>query len=74
MVPDVKHNKAYISFVLVHSEWRRGGIGTYMIYHLPYLFDLPPWALIKFLDLESGRLFEAGRLLNFHHFKQVKYV
>ena len=38
--------------------------------------------LIKFLDLESGRLFEvgayskfkAGRLLNFHHFQQVKYV
>ena len=24
--------------------------------------------LIKFLDLEGGRLFEAGRLLNFHHF------
>ena len=34
MVPDVKYNEAYISFVLVHSEWRRGGIGTYMIYHL----------------------------------------
>ena len=28
-------------------------------------------ALIKFLDLESGRLFEAGRLLNFQHFQQV---
>ena len=41
---------------------------------LPYLFDLLPWALIKFLDLESGHLFEAGRLLNFHHFQQVKYV
>ena len=39
--------------------------------HLPYLFDLAPWALIKFLDLESGRLFEAGYLLNFHHFQQV---
>lgn len=34
MVPDVKYNEAYISFVLVHPEWRRGGIGTYMIYHL----------------------------------------
>ena len=22
----------------------------------------------------GGRLFEAGRLLNFHHFQQVKYV
>ena len=27
---------------------------------LPYLFDLPPWALIKFLDLESRRLFKVG--------------
>ncbi|XP_073259585.1 cysteine-rich protein 2-binding protein-like [Porites lutea] len=34
MVPDVKYNEAYISFVLVHPEWRRGGIGNYMIYHL----------------------------------------
>ena len=47
-----------------------------------YLINRPSWALIKFLDLESGRLFEvgaynfeaAGRLLNFHHFQQVKYV
>ena len=28
--------------------------------HLPYLFHQPPWALIEFLDLESGRLFEEG--------------
>ncbi|XP_078354545.1 cysteine-rich protein 2-binding protein-like isoform X2 [Oculina patagonica] len=34
MVPDVNYNEAYVSFVLVHPEWRRGGIGTYMIYHL----------------------------------------
>ena len=27
------------------------------------------WALIR-----GGRLFEAGRLLNFHHFQRVKYV
>ena len=31
-------------------------------------------ALIKFLDLDSGRLFEAGRLLNFRHSQQVQYV
>ena len=24
--------------------------------------------------LRGGRLFEAGRLLNFHYFQQVKYV
>lgn len=40
--------------------------------YVPYLFDLPPWALIKLLDLESWRLFETGAylrlLLNFHHF------
>ena len=27
---------------------------------VPYLFDQPPWALINFLDLENGRLFEVG--------------
>ena len=36
-----------------------------------------PWALTKFLDLERGRLFEAGclfearHLLNFHYFQQA---
>lgn len=34
MVPDVKYNEAYVSFLLVHPEWRRAGIGTFMIYHL----------------------------------------
>lgn len=34
MVPDVKFNEAYVSFLLVHPEWRRAGIGTFMIYHL----------------------------------------
>ena len=32
---------------------------------LLYLFIYPPWALIKILD------FESGRLLDFHHFQQV---
>jgi GNAT superfamily N-acetyltransferase len=34
MVPDVKCNEAYISFVIVHPDWRRAGIGSFMIYHL----------------------------------------
>ncbi|KAM3932259.1 cysteine-rich protein 2-binding protein isoform 2-T2 [Leptodactylus fuscus] len=34
MVPDVKYNEAYISFLFVHPDWRRAGIGTFMIYHL----------------------------------------
>lgn len=34
MVPDVKYNQAYVSFLLVHPEWRRAGIGTFMVYHL----------------------------------------
>ncbi|XP_077575652.1 cysteine-rich protein 2-binding protein [Stigmatopora nigra] len=34
MVPDVKYNEAYVSFLMVHPEWRRAGIGTFMIYHL----------------------------------------
>ena len=29
-------------------------------FHIPYLFDQPPWTLIKFLDLESGRLLEVS--------------
>ncbi|XP_068177654.1 cysteine-rich protein 2-binding protein [Antennarius striatus] len=34
MVPDVSFNQAYISFLLVHPEWRGAGIGTFMVYHL----------------------------------------
>ncbi|XP_070564166.1 cysteine-rich protein 2-binding protein-like [Ptychodera flava] len=34
MVPDVKYNEAYISFLLVHPEWRNAGIATFMVYHL----------------------------------------
>ena len=34
MVPDVKFNEAYISFILVHPDWQRAGIGTFMMYHL----------------------------------------
>ena len=38
---------------------------------LPYIFDEPPWALIKFLDLESGRLFEVGAYSRLGAFQQV---
>ncbi|KAL4236250.1 Cysteine-rich protein 2-binding protein [Mactra antiquata] len=34
MVPDVKHNEAYISFIFVHPEWRRSNMATFMLYHL----------------------------------------
>ncbi|XP_065647157.1 cysteine-rich protein 2-binding protein [Hydra vulgaris] len=34
MVPDVKLNEAYISFIFVHPDWQRAGIATQMIYHL----------------------------------------
>ena len=34
MVPDVKHNEAYISFIFTHPEWRRAGIASFMLYHL----------------------------------------
>lgn len=34
MVPDVKYNEAYISFILVHPDWQRAGVGTHMLYHL----------------------------------------
>jgi len=34
MVPDVKYNEAYISFVFTHPDWRNAGIATFMLYHL----------------------------------------
>lgn len=34
MTPDVKYDEAYISFLVVHPEWRRSGVATFMIYHL----------------------------------------
>ncbi|XP_055956672.1 cysteine-rich protein 2-binding protein [Patella vulgata] len=34
MVPDVKYNEAYISFIFTHPEWRRAGIAKFMVYHL----------------------------------------
>ena len=43
MVPDVKYNEAYISFLLVHPEWRRAGIATFMIYHLIQTSSLCSW-------------------------------
>ena len=40
---------------------RLSALGAYLI------FGPSGWALIR-----GGRLFEAGRLLNFHHFQQGK--
>ncbi|XP_015906387.2 cysteine-rich protein 2-binding protein [Parasteatoda tepidariorum] len=34
MVPDAKYNEAYITFIFCHPEWRRSGIGKFMLYHL----------------------------------------
>ncbi|XP_076656989.1 cysteine-rich protein 2-binding protein isoform X1 [Halictus rubicundus] len=34
LVPDVGYNEAYISFFLTRPEWRKSGIGTFMLYHL----------------------------------------
>lgn len=34
MTPDVKINEAYISFLVVHPDFRRAGIGKLMLYHL----------------------------------------
>ncbi|XP_066587744.1 cysteine-rich protein 2-binding protein [Prorops nasuta] len=34
LVPDVGYNEAYISFILTRPEWRKAGIGTFMLYHL----------------------------------------
>ena len=34
MVPDVKYNETYISFIFTHPEFRRVGIASFMLYHL----------------------------------------
>ena len=34
MTPDVKVNEAYISFLLVHPDFQRAGVGRVMLYHL----------------------------------------
>lgn len=34
LVPDTGFNIAYLSFLLVHPEWRRAGIATFVLYHL----------------------------------------
>ena len=54
------------------SKFERSANRTHTSLLVPYLFDLAPWALIKYFNLESGRLFEAERLLNLHHFQQVE--
>ncbi|XP_068230551.1 cysteine-rich protein 2-binding protein [Palaemon carinicauda] len=34
LVPDTGFNTAYLSFLLVHPEWQRAGIATFVLYHL----------------------------------------
>lgn len=34
LVPDVKYNEAYLSFIFTHPEWRRAGIASFMLYHV----------------------------------------
>lgn len=34
LIPYVGYNEAYISFLLTRPEWRKSGIGTFMLYHL----------------------------------------
>lgn len=34
LVPYVSYNESYINFFLTRPEWRRSGIGTFMLYHL----------------------------------------
>ena len=34
LVPDVSVNEAYVSFIFTRPEWRKAGIGSFMLYHL----------------------------------------
>lgn len=58
MVPDVKHNEAYISFIFTHPEWRRAGIASFMLYHLiqvslPHLQVLVVCSVLQFFRHEN---------------------
>ena len=46
--------------LLISSSFVLKGSENVHFIQIPYLFDSPPWALVKFLDLESGSLFEVG--------------
>ena len=59
MVPDVKFNEAYISFIFTHPEWRRAGIAKFMLYHLiqvQYLTFNIPNTFIVFLGQSHKHL------------------
>ncbi|KAG7311052.1 hypothetical protein JYU34_003909 [Plutella xylostella] len=34
LVPDTRHNEAYISFVITRAHWRRSRVAAFMLYHL----------------------------------------
>lgn len=34
LLPNVSVTEAYITFLFVHPDWRRAGIGKFMLYHL----------------------------------------
>lgn len=60
MVPDVKYNEAYISFLLVHPEWRQAGIGTFMIYHLIQVSPAEPsWSRCLCVEPDGCRVFQT---------------
>ena len=66
MVPDVKYNEAYISFLLVHPDWRRAGIATFMIYHLIQVLAPVSVPLITEYgaNLRVTLMVSVGRVLN----------
>ena len=57
-LPDGCQNKTKVLHERITVFIRLSAQGAYLI------FGLSGWALIR-----GGRLFEAGRLLNFHHFQ-----
>ena len=56
---DTLRNKFFDEIITKYNFFNDLDVKSKILF-LPYLFDLPPWALIKLLDFESGRLFEAG--------------
>jgi GNAT superfamily N-acetyltransferase len=53
MVPDVKYNEAYISFLFTHPEWRFAGIAKFMVYHLIQVSDNLALGLLHYAVMQT---------------------
>ena len=63
MVPDVKYNEAYISFIFTHPEWRKANIATFMLYHLVQVSFLSSDCGVSFTNAFNTEYLQWGLLI-----------